>query len=164
MRLCPCPRKKGHIKVFPGALHEIPDILVSCGLHVQVNLQFIILLPILASFVFFRYSVMPKQEEQGRSAKESLQPARLSNKALPPTCMSFSIMFVYIILIMFVVVGIQHLLIKLQMAGRHWALLWGLGTFLTACRRGGRQADTAVCTMYPIPFRQTSQGMSFQRI
>lgn len=49
-----------------------------------------------------------------------------------PVWMSFSIVFVYIMLILLVVVGIDHLLVKLQMANRHKVLLWGTGMFLTA--------------------------------
>lgn len=49
-----------------------------------------------------------------------------------PVWMSFSIVFVYIMLILFVVVGIQSLLVKLQLGGRYQALLWSIGTFLIA--------------------------------
>lgn len=48
-----------------------------------------------------------------------------------PVWMSFSIVFVYIMLILLVTVGIQRSLVKLQMADRHKVLLWSIGTFLT---------------------------------
>jgi hypothetical protein len=52
--------------------------------------------------------------------------------SIVPLWMSFLIIFIYITLIMLVTVGLQRVLLRLQMADRHNGLLWVVSSFLTA--------------------------------